>query len=132
MPADLYRSPIPDQLWDRIRDEFGLPTLEQVRERLTAIHEDPEPVIRRLCRVFVGENTFCPGYQFRADLTPNPVLTGLFERAMELRIPHNYFALWMMVPSPTLEGRRPVDLRESQDPSPLRAALDRLRVDVAA
>ncbi|MEI2277423.1 hypothetical protein OHC50_08095 [Paenarthrobacter ilicis] len=132
MHADLYRSPIPDQLWDRIRDEFGFPTLEQVRERLTAIHEDPEPVIRRLCRVFVGEDTFCPGYQFRADLTLNPVLARLFERALELRIPHNYFALWMMVPSPTLEGRRPVDLRESRDSSPLRAALDRLRLDVAA
>ena len=131
MPADLYRSPIPDQLWDRTRDEFGLPTLEQVRERLTAIHEDPEPVMRRLLRVFVGEGTFCPGYQFRADLTLNPVMTGLFERALELLIPHNYFALWMMVPSPALEGRRPVDLRESRDPSLLRAALDRLRLDVA-
>lgn len=37
MPADPYRSPIPSQLWDKIRDEFGLPTLAQVRERLDAV-----------------------------------------------------------------------------------------------
>lgn len=37
MPADLYRSPVPEQLWERIRNEFHLPSLEQVRERLAAI-----------------------------------------------------------------------------------------------
>jgi hypothetical protein len=132
MPADLYRSPIPAQLWDRTRDEFGLPDLEQVRERLTAAQEDPEPAMRALFRVFIDEGTFCPGYQFRPDLTLNPVVTGLFGRALELKIPHNYFGLWMMVPSPALDGRRPVDLRESRDPALLLAALDRLRVDVAA
>ncbi|MBU8867854.1 MbcA/ParS/Xre antitoxin family protein [Paenarthrobacter aromaticivorans] len=130
MPANLYRSPVPEQLWDRIRDEFKLPTLEQLRERFAAVHEDPEPVMRQLVRV--EEGTFCPGFQFRPDLPLNPVVVGVFERALELRIPHNYFALWMMVPSPALDGRRPVDLRESRDPSLLRAALDRLRVDVAA
>ncbi|WP_256870730.1 hypothetical protein [Paenarthrobacter nitroguajacolicus] len=55
MPADLYRSPVPEQLWERIRNEFGLPSLEQVRERLSAMHEDPEPVMRQLVRVFTGE-----------------------------------------------------------------------------
>ncbi|BCW86650.1 hypothetical protein NicSoilE8_43230 (plasmid) [Arthrobacter sp. NicSoilE8] len=132
MPAALYRSPIPDRLWDRTRDEFGLPGLEQVRERLSAVHEDPEPVIQQLVRVFVGEGTFCPGYQFRADLSLNPVVGGLFKRALELRIPHNYFALWMMVPSPALDGRRPVDLRDVRDPSPLRAALGMILDDLAA
>ncbi|MGP0224064.1 hypothetical protein [Paenarthrobacter sp. NCHU4564] len=133
MAAKLYRSPIPDQLWDRTRDEFGLPGLEQVRERLSAVHENPEPAMRQLVRVFIDdEGTFCPGYQFRADLSLNPVVTGLFERALELRIPHNYFALWMMVPSPTLGGRRPVDLRNISDPAPLRAALGRVRADLAA
>ncbi|UOD83353.1 hypothetical protein [Paenarthrobacter ureafaciens] len=133
MPANLYRSPIPDQLWDRTRNEFGLPDLEQVRERLTAVHEDPEPVMRQLVRVFIhDEGTFCPGYQFRDDLSLNPVVTGLFERALELRIPHNYFALWMMIPSPALDGRRPVDLRNIPDPAPLRAALDQVRADLAA
>ncbi len=133
MPTDLYRSPIPEQLWDRIRDEFGLPSLEQVRERLSAVQEDPEPAMGQLVRVFFPDGgTYCPGYQFRPDLTLNPVVAELFERALELRIPHNYFALWMMVPSPALDGRRPVDLRHIQDPSPLQAALGRIRADLAA
>lgn len=132
MPGDLYRSPIPDQFWDRIRDEFGLPPLEQVRERLTAVYEDPESIVQQLVRVFVGEGTFCPGYQFRPDLSLNPVVMGLLERALQLRIPHNYLALWMMVPSPALEGRRPVDLRDQRNPAPLMTALDQLRMDVAA
>ncbi|GGJ39921.1 hypothetical protein [Paenarthrobacter histidinolovorans] len=132
MPTDLYRSPVPEQLWERIRNEFHLPTLEQVRERFASVHEDPEPAMRQLVRVFIGEGTYCPGYQFRADLSLNPVVTGLHEQAMLLRIPHNYFALWMMVPSPALDGRRPVDLRNIQDPSPLQAALGRVRADLAA
>ncbi|WP_314216580.1 antitoxin Xre/MbcA/ParS toxin-binding domain-containing protein [Pseudarthrobacter equi] len=132
MPTDLYRFPIPDQLWDRTRDEFGLPSLDQVRERFTAAQENPEPVMRRLSRVFIGEGTFCPGYQFQADMTLNPVVMGLFEQAFGLRIPHNYFALWMMVPSPALAGRRPVDLLASRDPASLQAALDQLRANVAA
>lgn len=128
MPADVYRSPVPEQLWERIRNEFHLPTLEQVRERFASVHEDPEPAIRQLVRVFVDEQTLCPGFQFRPDLSLNPVVVGLFERALELRIPHNYFALWMMLPSPALDGRRPVDLRHIQDPAPLQAALGRILV----
>lgn len=89
MPANLYTSPVPEQLWERIRNEFHIPSLEQVHERLSAIHEDPEPVMQQLSRVFIGEGTYCPGYQFRTDLTLEPVVVALFERAMELRIPHN-------------------------------------------
>ncbi|VXB66617.1 conserved hypothetical protein [Arthrobacter sp. 9V] len=132
MPADLYRSPVPEQLWERIRTEFHLPSLEQVRERLSAVHEDPEPVIRQLVRVFLDGGTYCPGYQFRPDQTLEPVVVALFERAMELRIPHNYFALWMMVPSPALQGTRPVDLVRSSDASVLLAGLERTFRDKAA
>lgn len=125
MPADLYRSPVPEQLWERIRNEFQLPSLEQVRERFSAVHEDPEPVMRQVVRIFLDGGTYCPGFQFRSDLTLEPVVVALFERAMELRVPHNYFALWMMVPSPALQGRRPVDLRRSGDVSALLAGLER-------
>ena len=131
MPADMYHSPIPGQLWERIRDEFNLPTLEQVRERLTAMHEDPEPVMRQLIRVFIDDGTYCPGYQFQPDLSLNQVIVELFQRAMELKIPHNYFALWMMVPCDELQGSRPVDLRERPE-APLLAALERTLADVAA
>jgi hypothetical protein len=97
------------------------------------MHEDPEPVMRQLVRVFIGEGgTYCPGYQFRPDLTLDPVVVELFERAMELRIPHNYFALWMMVPSPGLQGSRPVDLRRSGEASTLLAVLERTFTIAAA
>ena len=33
--------------------------------------------------------TPAPGCQYRADLSLYPVVVGLFERAMELRIPRN-------------------------------------------
>lgn len=58
MPADPYRSPIPPQLWDAIRDEFGLPALSQVRERLEVDSPDPEPVLRQIIRVFIDEAPF--------------------------------------------------------------------------
>lgn len=54
MLADPYRSPIPPQLWDAIRDEFRLPALGQVRDRLEAGSSDPEPMLRQLVRVFLS------------------------------------------------------------------------------
>jgi len=130
--ANLYRSPVPEQFWDRIREEFTLPTLEQVRDRLAAVHEDPEPLMRQLTRVVVDDQTYCPGFQFSPDLPLSPVVVRVFERAMQLRIPHDCFALWMMVRSPALQGRRPVDLEGQRGSGPLLEALDRVRADVAA
>ena len=88
--------------------------------------------MRQLIRVFSDGGTYCPGFQFRPDLTLEPVVVTLFERAMELRVPHNYFALWMMVPSPALQGARPVDLRRSGDASLLFTGLERTFTDKAA
>ena len=89
-------------------------------------------MMRQLVRVFIDdEGTYCPGFQFFPDLTLDPVVVELFERAMELRIPHNYFALWMMVPSPVLHGARPVDLRR-RDATVLLALLGRNFTKVAA
>lgn len=123
MPVDLYRSPIPAQLWDTIRNEFGLPALSQVRERLEVGSPDPEPVLRQLVRVFIDEGTFCPGFQFQPDLSLNRVVVALFQRAMKLRVPHNYFALWMVTPCPALDGARPVDRRIEEHGPALLAAL---------
>jgi hypothetical protein len=51
--------PINDQTetWAGIRTEFTLPTLEQVRRRLSKLMEDPEPVMQQLVRVFIDEGT---------------------------------------------------------------------------
>lgn len=46
--------PVPDSVWEGIRAGFTLPSLEQVRSRLTELMEDPEPVMRQLVRVFLS------------------------------------------------------------------------------
>jgi hypothetical protein len=83
------RQPISRQTWAGIRAEFTLPTLEQVRRRLSELMEDPVPVMRQLVRVFIDDRTFCPGFQFLPGGQLHPTVLELFERAMELQIPHN-------------------------------------------
>ncbi|MCB5275494.1 hypothetical protein BJG92_03045 [Arthrobacter sp. SO5] len=101
--------PITDQTWAEIRTEFTLPSLQQVRRRLSELMEDPEPVMRQLVRVFIDDGTYCPGFQFLPGGQLHPAVIELFDRAMELQIPHNYFTLWMITPSRDLAGARPVD-----------------------
>ena len=109
--------PINDQTWAAIRAEFTLPALEQVHRRLSELMENPEPVMRQLIRVFLADGTFCPGFQFLPGGQLQPTVTALFRRAMELEIPHNYFAVWMITPSRALAGTRPVDhLKGGLDP----------------
>jgi len=45
---------IPPAVWEEIRNEFALPTLERVRAKLLAETGDPEPVMRQLVRVFLS------------------------------------------------------------------------------
>lgn len=54
MPPPVIGRPVPDEVWESIRAEFALPTLEQVRHRLAELVEDPAPVMRQLVRVFIG------------------------------------------------------------------------------
>ena len=100
---------ISDQTWAGIRTEFTLPTLAQVRRRLIELVEDPEPIMRELVRVFIDDGTFCPGFQFFPGGHLHPTVTLLFRRAMELKLPHNYFTVWMATRSRDLAGARPVD-----------------------
>lgn len=121
----LDREPISDQIWEGIRSEFTLPALGQARRRLSELMEDPEPVMQQLVRVFIGEGTFCPGFQFLPGGQLHPTVMDLFHRAMEVKIPHNYFTLWMITRSGSLAGSRPVDLLDSGH-SPLHRALESL------
>jgi hypothetical protein len=116
--------PISDQTWEAIRAEFSLPSLAQVRHRLAKLIDDPEPVMQQLVRV-IDDNTFCPGFQFLPGLDLHPTVAGLFHRALELKIPHNYFAVWMVTPCPALQGTRPVDYLGSRQVPVLMAALER-------
>ncbi|UKA56681.1 hypothetical protein LFT45_22660 (plasmid) [Arthrobacter sp. FW305-BF8] len=103
-----FSGPVPDQMWAALRREFGLPSLEQVHARLSAL-PDVEPVLRSLVRVFIDDGTFCPGFQFTAGGQLDPRVTALFRAALEAKVPHNYFALWMMTPARELSWTRPVD-----------------------
>jgi hypothetical protein len=108
--VQVNRQPISDQTWEAISREFTLPALEQVRRRLSELIEDPEPVMQQLVRVFIDDGTFCPGFQFLPGGQLRPPVIRLFQRAMELQIPHNYFTVWMVTPASDLAGFRPVDL----------------------
>ena len=118
--------PISGQTWERIRTEFTLPALGKVHRRLSGLMEDPEPVMQQLVRVFIDDGTFCPGFQFLPGGQLRPPVVDLFDRAMELQIPHNYFTVWMVTPSRDLAGARPVDLLKT-NPSPLLRALEAFR-----
>jgi len=117
----MSHGPIPPAVWEEIRNEFTLPTLDQVRAKLSAETADPELVMRQLVRVFIDDGTFCPGYQFRDDGQLHPTVLALFTRALELKIAHNYFGAWMITPSIHLGGRRPVDALGGSTPPLLRA-----------
>jgi hypothetical protein len=99
--------PISDQTWEGIRKEFTLPALDQVRRRLSELMEDPEPVMQQLVRVFIDDGTFCPGFQFLPGGQLRPPVVGLFQRALKLQIPHNYFTLWMVTPPGNLPEHAP-------------------------
>ncbi|MCU1565585.1 MAG: hypothetical protein JWQ56_522 [Pseudarthrobacter sp.] len=119
----MSRRPISDQVWEGIRAEFTLPALAQVGRRLAELMEDPDPVMQRLVRVFIDDGTFCPGFQFLPGGGLHPTVMTLFQRALELNIPHNCFTAWMVTPARELADTRPVDMLQS-NPSPLLRALE--------
>lgn len=118
--------PISNQTWEAIRAEFTLPALEQVRLRLAELMDEPQPVMQLLVRVFIDDGTFCPGFQFLAGGHLHPTVVELFQRAIELKVPHNYFTAWMVTPSRELGGSRPVD-HLNGGPAPLLRALETYR-----
>ncbi|WP_427131228.1 hypothetical protein [Pseudarthrobacter sp. S9] len=65
--------------------------------------------MQQLASVFINEGSYCPGFQFLPGGAPHPGVAGLFSRAMELKVPNNYFAVWMVTPLRGLAGYRPVD-----------------------
>lgn len=107
--------------------------LAQVRLRLAELIDDPEPVMQQHVRVFIDDGTYCPGFQVLAGGQLHPAVMDLFSRAMELKIPHNYFTVWMITSSRDLGGARPVDvLKDSRAPLPWRRALEALARSVGA
>lgn len=107
-------------MWDRIRDEFGLLTEDQFEVHVEALYGDAEPFLQRAVRVFIGDDTFFPGFQLVNGL-PSETVTALFRQALELHVPHNVFAAWMVTPL-RADTQRPVDGLEH--PTILAGALD--------
>lgn len=105
-PPGRFWPAVGDDVWDRIRSEFGLPSLEDVTARFKASSDRPLP---HLVRVFIGEGTFCPGFQF-IDGEPNTAVLRLFDAALELKVPHNVFVAWMVTPLRSSGSVRPVDV----------------------
>lgn len=58
--------------------------------------------------MFVGEGTFCPGFQLRDELLHAPVL-HVVQHTLALQVPRKVFAAWMISPPPASAGLRPVD-----------------------
>lgn len=106
--AERFWPAVPEAIWDSIREEFTLPTAADLEAHLQALGD--ASAMRRAVRVFVGEGTFCPGFQLKAGLFHEPVLR-LFEQALAANVPHNVFAAWMVSPLPGAPGHgsRPVD-----------------------
>ena len=75
---------VPEHIWDSIREEFTLPPASELEAHFQSLG-DPE-AMRRAVRVFIGEGTFCPGFQLKDGLFHEPVLR-LFDHAMSLKIP---------------------------------------------
>jgi hypothetical protein len=86
---------------DSIREEFTLPTAAELEVHFQA--QGDTEAMRRSVRVFIGEGTFCPGFQLKDGLFHQPVL-DLFQHGMALKIPHNVFAAWMVSPLPGESG----------------------------
>ncbi len=70
------RGPIDASIWHRIDVEFSLPSLEQVTRRYEARAADLELVLRKLVRVFIDGETYCPGFQFVPRGSLHPVVVG--------------------------------------------------------
>lgn len=49
--------------------------------------------------MFIGDETLFPGFQI-IDGILSPTVLALFEKALELQVPHNVFAVWMALPYP--------------------------------
>jgi hypothetical protein len=105
-----YWPAVPEQVWDSIREEFTLPTAADTENHLRSLGE-PEGM-RRTVRVFIGEESFCPGFQLKDAILHEPVLR-LFDHAMALKVPHNVFAAWMVSPLSAGDRSRPVDMLDS-------------------
>jgi hypothetical protein len=102
-----------DEIWDRSRLDFGLMAQDAFEAQVEALYNDPEPVLRKAVQVFIEEDTLYPGFQI-IDGALSPAVLALFDEALELQVPHNVSAAWMVTPLPEAGSWRPADLLARQ------------------
>lgn len=64
--AERFWPAVPEHIWDSIREEFTLSPVSELETHFQFLG-DPE-AMRRAVRVFIGEGTFCPGFQLKDGL----------------------------------------------------------------
>ena len=70
-----YWPAVPEQVWDSIREEFTLPTAADMETQFRSLGQ-PEGMPQTV-RVFIGEETFCPGFQLKDGFSTNPYCGSL-------------------------------------------------------
>jgi len=109
----------------RLLAEFGAVDAEEVADLVQSAARRRTATVenwRRACRVVAVRwlgRTLVPGFQLLKDGQPDPNLRPVFEVLHEQGFGDWESALWWTVPSPALDGARPVDLllelRERED-----------------
>ena len=78
------RPAVPEPIWDSNREGFTLPAPAEMETHFRSLGESEG--MRRAIRVFIGEETFCPGFKLKDGVFHKPVLR-LFDHAMALKVP---------------------------------------------
>ena len=132
MLRSIIRRPVPDEVWESVRAEFALPTLEQVRRRLAELMEDPAPVMRELVRVLIRtapphrgvsvparDGTEDPAQLLhRLDGRPSALLGGARPVDSLPQLPQLHRALEGFAPQPPGDGKfRKADQQNDRRPA---------------
>lgn len=103
-----------NEIWDGIRSEFGLLEQDEFEAHFETLFNDPEPLLRQAVRVFIDEDTLFPGFQIVGGAL-SPAILALFDEALELQVPHNVSAAWMV--TPPARSRQPAPRGSAHDKS---------------
>ena len=79
--------PIDESIRQGIDAEFALSFLEQLAHSYETRRADLEPVLRKLVDGFIDGGSYCPGFRFVHGGALHPVVVGLIDRAMALKVP---------------------------------------------
>lgn len=103
-----------EDMWRSVHAEFGLLTSQEMAQHLDTT--DPDDVRRiysegRLVAIHRGGRVLYPGFQIDRDTrTVAPVIHDLVRAAEEAGRPESALISWLLTPTGSLGGARPVDV----------------------